>query len=106
MANFNNAIGTLGNATATVYTSPAGGKGAIITSGSFCNTTASSTPKLYVSITSAGVTKYILYGATVPTNGTLTLKPEVQLILKASDVLNAWSDTASAIDFALSATEL
>jgi hypothetical protein len=110
MANFNNALGTLGTASAPIYTSPTGGaaKGAIVTSCSFCNTTASGVPKLNVTLTSlaGAITKYVLFGATVPTNGTLTLKPEVQLILKPGDTLNAWSDTATALDYVLSATEL
>lgn len=110
MANFNNALGTLGTASAAIYTSPSGGsaKGAIVTSCAFCNTTVGSVPKLNVTMTSlsGGITKYVLNGATVPTNGTLTLKPEVQMILKPGDTLNAWSDTATAIDYVLSATEL
>ena len=75
MANFNNALGTLGTATAAIYTSPSGGsaKGAIVTSCSFANTTASSVPEVNVTVTSGATTKYVLFGATVPTNGTLTL---------------------------------
>jgi hypothetical protein len=108
MANFNNALGTLGTASAAIYTSPnaSGAKGAIVTSCSFANTTTGATPKLSVTVTSGSTTKYVLFQASVPANGTLTLKPEVQIILKPGDTLNAWSDTSNALDYVLSATEL
>lgn len=105
MANFNNALGTCGTALATAYTAPAG-KGAIITSATFCNTTAGDTPTIQVSVTSGGVSKYVLYNATVPANGTLTLKPEAQIILKPGDTLNVLASEASAVDYVISATEM
>lgn len=105
MAAFKNALGTCAISTAVAYTAP-GGNGAIITSATFCNTTSALTPSVSVSVTSGGVTKFILWKATVPTNGTLTLKPEAQIILKPGDTLNVFSDTATAIDYFISATEL
>lgn len=105
MAAFNNALGTCGTVAAVAYTAPAG-NGAIVTSAAFCNTTASDTPTIQVSVTSGGVTKFVLFNAAVPTNGTLTLKPEVQLILKPGDTLNVLASEANAVDYVISATEL
>lgn len=105
MASFTNALGTLGTTSASVFT-PSSGKSAIITSASFCNKIESSTPAVSVTVTSGGTTAYVAYRASVPTNSTFTLKPEVQIILKPGDVLNAWTDQVAAIDFVISATEL
>lgn len=105
MAAFKNALGTLGTSQGVLYSAPAG-NGTIITSATFCNTTAGDTPTMQVSVTSGGVTKFVLYNAVVPANGTLTLKPEAQIILKPGDTLNALASEANAVDYVISATEL
>lgn len=104
-AKFNNALGTCGTAAAIAYTAPAG-SGAIITSASFCNTTADHTPTIQVSVTSGGNSKFVLFNAAVPANGTLTLKPEAQIILKPGDSLNVLASEANAVDYVISITEL
>lgn len=105
MAAFKNALGTCGTSSGVAYTAPSG-QGTIITSATFCNTTDNSTPTVSVSVTSGGVTKFVLYKAMVPTNGTLTLKPEAQIILKPGDTLNVLASAANAVDYVISATEL
>ncbi|ATI15741.1 hypothetical protein [Bordetella phage vB_BbrM_PHB04] len=103
--NFKNALGTCGTAQAVAYTAPAG-RGTVITSATFCNITDNSTPNVSVSVTSGGVTKHVLFKAMVPANGTLTLKPEAQIVLKPGDTLNVQASAAAAIDYVISATEL
>lgn len=105
MAVFNNALGTCGTSVSVAYAAPAG-TGAIITSASFCNTTAGDTPTIQVSVTSGGVSKFVLFNAVVPANGTLTLKPEAQIILKPGDTLNVLASAAASVDYVISVTEL
>src|SRR3546814_7378383 len=105
MASFKNALGTCGTAPAVAYTAPAGA-GTIITSATFCNVTADTVLVVSVSVTSGGTTKHVLYKASIPVNGTLTIKPEAQIILKPGDPLNVYADTSNAVDYVLSATEL
>lgn len=105
MAAFKNALGTCGTTQAVAYTAPAGA-GTIVTSATFCNITAGDSPTIRVSVTSGGTTKHVLYDAVVPANGTLTLKPEAQIILKPGDTLNVRASAAAAIDYVISATEL
>ncbi|HWL28734.1 MAG TPA: hypothetical protein VNQ97_07475 [Burkholderiaceae bacterium] len=104
-AAFKNALGTCGTTPGVAYTG-ANGAGTVITSATFCNTTEDKTPTVTVTVTSGGVTKHVLYKASVPTNGTLTLKPEAQIILKPTDTLNVHASDANAIDYVISATEL
>lgn len=105
MTAFNNALGTCGTTQSVAYTAPAG-RGAVVTSATFCNITPGSTPTIRVSVTSGGSTKHVLYDAAVPANGTLTLKPEAQIILKPGNTLNVRASDANAIDYVISITEL
>lgn len=104
MASFKNALGTCGTSAVAAYTAPAG-NGVFITSASFCNTTDNTVPTVSVTVTSGGVTKYVLYKASVPANGTLTLRPETQIILKPGDTLNVMASAANAVDYVICAVE-
>jgi hypothetical protein len=105
MATFKSSIGTCGTVAAAAYTAPGTGP-AIITSAVFCNITNGDVAQVSVSVTKGGNTKHVLYQASIPPGGTLTLKPEAQIILEAGNSLNVQADQSGAVDYVISATEL
>lgn len=104
MATFNNALGALGTAEVAIYTCPAG-NAAVINSASFANI-AAAVVDVTVRVKQGATFAHIIKGGSVPANGTMTLKPETQVILKAGDQLMASASAAASIDYFVSVTEI